>query len=422
LILSRCRRERELEPSASVDDATTRIVRVIARLNVGGPSIQAISMTRMLEERGYRTTLVRGSEGPGEGSMDDLADRLGVRPRLVRSMRREPGIGDIRALLRLMAIMTRERPAIVHTHAAKAGALGRIAALTAPGWRGRLLVHTFHGHSLSGYFPSRSARAYRLVERMLAKRTHCLVAVSQEVRDELVALGVAPAERFEVIHLGFDLSAFLVDGPERARRALAWRERQSLPPQAPLVTLVARLAPIKRVDRFLRIAARLGAEREDVRFLVVGDGELRTALTAQARELGLAERVTWTGFRKDIPDVCFASDVVVLTSDNEGTPVSLIEALAAGTPVVSAKVGGVATVVLHERTGLVVEPQDEHGFAQAVRRLLEDRPLAQRLAEQGRRHTLETFQQQRLVDDLDGLYRRLLTASGQSPPFKPSPA
>ena len=397
----------------------TPIVRVIARLNIGGPSIQ--SMTRMLESRGYRTILVRGREGSDEGSMDDLAARMGVRPRLVPSMRREPGLGDIRALLSLTAIMARERPAIVHTHAAKAGALGRLAALIAPGRRGRLLVHTFHGHSLSGYFPSRSARAYRLIERLLAKRTHCLVAVSQEVRDELVALGVAPTERFEVIRLGFDLSPFLVDGLERSRRALTWRERQSLPPQAPLVTLVARLAPIKRVDRFLRMAARLGDERKDVRFLVVGDGELRTSLAAQAYELGLAERVTWTGFRRDIPDVCFASDVVVLTSDNEGTPVSLIEALAASTPVVSSHVGGVATVVRHERTGLLVEPEDEQGFAQAVRRLLEDRPLAQRLAEEGRRHALETFQQQRLVDDLDGLYRKLITASGQSPPFKSSP-
>lgn len=385
-----------------------RVLRVIARLNIGGPAIQAISMTKLLDEqRGYRTTLVRGTEDPVEGSMDHLAERLGVQPLHVAALRRDPGLHDLSALARLVAIVVRERPQVVHTHAAKAGTLGRLAALLAPGRSRRVLVHTFHGHSLSGYFSSRTARFYRAVERQLAKRTDRLIAVSEEVRDELVVLGVAPAERFEVIRLGFDLSPFALDAPERARRGAALREQLGIPRDARLVTLIARLVPIKRVDRFLRVA-RLLAERPGVHFLIVGDGELREPLQAgeDARALGMC--LTWAGFRSDMPDVCFASDVIALTSDNEGTPVSLIEALAAGTPVVSTNVGGVATVVRHEQTGLLAERDDERAFADAIARLLDDRQLSARLAAEGRRHALEAFGQQRLVDDLDSLYRRLL--------------
>jgi glycosyltransferase involved in cell wall biosynthesis len=393
--------------SGEAAGAPTRVLRVIARLNVGGPAIQAISMTRLLESRGYRTTLVRGTEDPDEGSMDHLAEQLGVRPVHVASLRRDPGLHDLRALLSLMRILMREKPSIVDTHAAKAGTLGRVAALLAPGRSERVLVHTFHGHSLSGYFSPRTERIYLAIERFLAKRTDRLIAVSEEVRDELVAMGVAPAERFEVVRLGFDLSPFLVEDPERSERRARLRSELGIPSDAPLVTLIARLVPIKRVDRFLRVAVRL-ADRADVRFLIVGDGELREALLASEEARALGERLTWAGFRRDIPDVCFASDVVALTSDNEGTPVSLIEALAAGTPVVSTNVGGVASVVRDEQTGLLASAEDEQGLAEAIARVLDDAQLAERLSTGGRRHALRSFTQERLVDDLDGLYRRLL--------------
>ena len=385
----------------------TRVLRVIARLNIGGPAIQAISMTRLLEPRGYQTTLVRGSEDPDEGSMDHLAEQLGVRPVHVTSLRRDPGLHDLRALLSLMRILMREKPSIVHTHAAKAGTLGRVAALLAPGRSERVLVHTFHGHSLSGYFSPRTERIYLAIERFLAKRTDRLIAVSEEVRDELVAIGVAPAERFEVIRLGFDLSPFLLEDPERSKRRASLRSELGIPADAPLVTLIARLVPIKRVDRFLRVAVRM-ADRADVRFLIVGDGELGEALLASEEARALGERLTWAGFRRDIPDVCFASDVVALTSENEGTPVSLIEALAAGTPVVSTNVGGVASVVRDGQTGLLAAADDEQDLAEAIARLLDDTQVAGRLSAEGRRHAQGTFTQERLVDDLDGLYRRLL--------------
>lgn len=388
--------------------ARTRVLRVIARLNIGGPAIQAISLTRRLEERGYSTLLVRGREGEREGTMDHLAERLGVRPRLVSSMSRDPGPGDLRALAALTWILARQRPQIVHTHAAKAGTLGRLAALALGGRSRRVIVHTFHGHSLTGYFSSRRARFFLGVERFLARHSTCLIAVSEEVRDDLVELGVAPAERFEIVRLGLDLEPFSAPAPdERARLRERLRDELGVPRDARVVTLVARLVPIKRVDRFLRVAARVAAEH-DAHFLVVGDGELDGELRASAEARKLGSRLHWVGFRLDMPAVCFASDVVALTSDNEGTPVSTIEALAAGRPVVSTRVGGVATVVKHGETGLTAPPEDEHALAAGIGRLLDEPQLADELAAAGREHVLRGFSLERLVDDIDALYRRLL--------------
>jgi glycosyltransferase involved in cell wall biosynthesis len=357
-----------------------------------------------MDERGYTTRLVRGSESADEGSMDDLAERMGVRPTLVASMRRDPGLGDLRALARIARIARIDRPALVHTHAAKGGTLGRVAVMLAFPRKRPAVVHTFHGHSLTGYFSSRTARIYTRIERFLARRTDVLVAVSEEVRDDLVGLGVAPREQFEVVRLGLDLSAFAGDGDREARRA-ALRAQWGVGPEEQVVTLVARLVPIKRVDRFLAMAALL-RDRPDTRFVVVGDGELREQLQASEPARALGDRIVWAGFRRDVPDVCFASDVVVLTSDNEGTPVSLIEAQAAAVPVVSTSVGGVRSVVLDGESGLLAD--EPEALAAAVGSLLDDPARAAAMAARGREHVLATFGVERLVDDLDRLYRRLL--------------
>jgi len=313
----------------------------------------------------------------------------------------------VRALAELVRIMRRDRPAIVHTHAAKAGTLGRVATVVAfPRRRQRpTVVHTFHGHSLTGYFSSRTAALYRGIERVLARRSDMLIAVSAEVRDELVALGVAPADRFVVIPVGLDLSAFS-EAADREARRVALRAQWGAGEGDAVVTLVARLVPIKRVDRFLETAALL-RERPDTRFVVVGDGELRDGLHASAAAQELGDRIVWAGFRSDMPDVCFASDVIVLTSDNEGTPMSLIEAQAAGTPVVSTDVGGVRSAVLDGVSGRLAD--DPAGLAAAIAATLDDPRAAQKLADRGRVHALETFGLERLIDDHDRLYRRLLS-------------
>jgi glycosyltransferase involved in cell wall biosynthesis len=327
---------------------------------------------------------------------------------LVPWLRRDPGWHDLPALVALIRILRSDRPQIVHTHAAKGGTLGRMAALLACRGDGRraVLVHTYHGHSLSGYFSGSANAVYLRVERWLGRYTRVLIAVSDEVRDELVDLGVAPVEKFVVVPLGLDLARFTVASDERERRRRALRAELGIPLDARVVTLIARLAPIKRVDRFLRVAHRLGDD-PNVRFLIVGDGELRDRLSASADAHALGARLLWAGFRRDIPAVCFASDVVVLTSDNEGTPVSLIEAQAAGTPVVSTRVGGVASVVRDGLTGFVVDPSDERGLADAVSHVLADPGVAERAAAGGA-ESAQAFSLDALVRGIDELYRGLL--------------
>jgi glycosyltransferase involved in cell wall biosynthesis len=364
----------------------------------------------LLSSFGYQSRLLCGRVDAQEGDMNYLAQELGVRPVHIDSLRRNPGVHDLKALLALVIDLRRARPQLVHTHTAKAGTLGRLAALIALPARNRTLVHTFHGHSLTGYFNPNVARIYIAIERALARRTSKLIAVSEEVRDDLVRLGVAPPTKFEVIPLGFDLRPFTVPLVDRSRERDALRREIGVLPDAKVVTLVARLVPIKRVDRFLRVA-RLVAEQSDAHFMIAGDGELRDQLQSTDDARALEHRLSWVGFRRDMPAVCFASDVVALTSDNEGTPVSLIEAQAAGVPVVSTDVGGVRSVVLHRRTGMVAPAGDDQALANAILEILRDSTLQQRLSTSAHAHVLDAFSIERLVRDLDQLYDGLLPGS-----------
>jgi glycosyltransferase involved in cell wall biosynthesis len=230
-------------------------------------------------------------------------------------------------------------------------------------------------------------------------------------------MGVAPVSKFEVVPLGFDLAPFSAVGAERLRAREAARSELGIPPDALVVTLVARLVPIKRVDRFLRIAADL-ADVNGARFLIVGDGELREELkrSPEARQLG--DRLIWAGFRRDMPAVCFASDIIVQTSDNEGTPVSLIEAQAAGVPVVSTRVGGTPSVVLDGKTGWLVGTDDLDGFVQRLKLLMDSADDRARMGDAGRSHVLDRFALERLVDRVDSLYAELLARRGILVPLR----
>jgi glycosyltransferase involved in cell wall biosynthesis len=377
-----------------------RVVRVIARLNVGGPAIQAITLTSRMRALGYATTLVRGVEGPNEGSMDALAVAEGVAPVLVPSLRRTIGPRDVLAVLALVRIIRRERPAVLHTHTAKAGTVGRVAALLSMRRRPGVVVHTFHGHVLSGYFSPLATRVFVTIERLLAPVTTRLVAVSEEVRDDLVRLRIARPERIEVIPLGFDLTRFATAEGQRTRA-----RRELKLGDGPVVLLVARLVPIKRVDRFLRIAARV--QTPGVTFAIAGDGDLGEDLRRLDAAAALGSRIRWLGLRTDVEFLLAAADVTVLCSDNEGTPVSLIESQAAGVPVVATRVGGVPAVVIDRETGFLVEADDEAAFAAAIDRLLADPDLRRRMGQSGSDHVRAHFGLDRLVSDVDALYRRL---------------
>ncbi len=387
--------------------APIRIVRVIGRLNIGGPAIQAITLSERLNAFGYETLLVRGTEGPREGSMDALAAELGIQPHMVRALRRELGLHDLFALRHLVGILRSSEADVLHTHAAKAGALGRLAAILAGPRAPKVRVHTFHGHVLTGYFSERKAKMFRRIEDALARSTTRLIAVSEEVREDLLRLGVGQPGQIEVVELGLDLSKFMLSGAERAARRSETRTRLGLEPEDRVVTLVARLVPIKRVDRFLQVASLLAAI-PGIRFLVVGDGELADELKASDPARRLTSKLVWGGFQDDMAGVMCASDVVALTSDNEGTPVSLIEAQAAGVPVVSTRVGGVASAVSDGGSGRLVSAGADAAFASAVRELLEDPELRAKYGEFGRELVLTRFSLERLSRDIDDLYRRLL--------------
>jgi glycosyltransferase involved in cell wall biosynthesis len=378
-----------------------RVLRVITRLNIGGPARQALMLHRVLPERGYECELVSGAPQTEEGAFPPPAERY----TLVESLRRETDfLADARAIHTLTRLMRASRPDVVHTHTTTAGGLGRIAARRA---KVPVTVHTFHGHVLSGYLSGPQTRALTAAERALAKRTDALVSVSTRVRDELLALGIGRPEQWRVVPLGLELGELLGGPAERS----ASRAALGLAPETPLVGIVGRLAAIKDHGTFLAMAARLAADRTDVSFVVAGDGSLRGALEAEAKSL-LGNRIRFLGWATDLPVLYGALDVVVLTSRNEGTPVALIEAGAAGRPVVATDVGGVAEVVRDGASGFVVPPGDAAALAARVGTLLDDPEAARAMGLAGREWVRARFGSERLVDDLTALYGELTDARG----------
>jgi glycosyltransferase involved in cell wall biosynthesis len=378
-----------------------RVMRVIARMNVGGPALQVTALTRGLDPEIFDHRVLCGRVGPGEADYVALcAPDLGVQ--------RVPGLGssvrpadDVRALAALTSAMREFRPHIVHTHTAKAGVLGRTAALLAgvP-----VRVHTFHGHLLHGYFSPPKTRAIVYTERALAARTDHLVAVGGKVRDDLISAGIGRPGQFHVVPPGTDLGPL----PDRAtaRRALG------LPADAPVVAYVGRVTGIKRPDRFLDVARAVRREIPAVRFLVCGDGDLLPELIAAAGDLGGA--LLALGWRADVETIYAAADLVLLTSDNEGMPISLIEAGLAGLPVVATRVGGVPEVVQDGVTGLLATTRPPELAAHTVRLLREER-LRLRMGRHARAWTAERFSADRLVADIRELYTSIAVGKGWWP-------
>lgn len=373
-------------------------MRVITRLNVGGPALQAMLLTDRLDRARFETLLVSGRPERREGSMLSLRPEP-VRPVVVDHLRRSVSpLHDAMALATLVRLMRQMRPHVVHTHLAKAGMLGRVAArLTGV----RVVVHTFHGNVLSGYFGSLASRTLLELERTLGRMSTRVIAISPQQLDELMRLRIAP-DRLELVPLGLDLGPFL--DAERGRL----RTELEIAPGTPLVGVVGRLVAIKGVDLFLRAAARLASERGDIRFIVVGDGEERGRLERLSAALGLQERVRFLGWRADLPTIYADLDVVTLTSWSEGTPVSLIEALAASRPVVATAVGGVPDVLDGGRCGLLVPAGDVAALLRGIQRSLEDPGVSLALARAGREHVLARHGADALVSRIGSLYARLV--------------
>jgi len=382
---------------------------VIARLNMGGPAIHVANLAAGLETRGYHTTLVAGSLARGEDSMAFLAERLGVTVVSVAELQREVSVlHDARSVLRVAELIRDERPHILHTHTAKAGAIARAAALLAGGARPPVVLHTFHGHVLKGYFNAGRTALFRQVERTLARASDVLVAVSPEVRDELVELGVAPYEKFVVIRLGIPLEERLGDPTADSD----YRRLYGIPEDAFVVGWVGRMTGIKDTGAVVDIVRAARDRGVNAVLCMVGDGPEREVLEQLAHKLGVARYCYFVGYQSDVAGYYRLFDAFLLPSVNEGTPVSAIESLASGTPVVANRVGGVPDVVRDEVDGFLVEPGDTDAATARLAELAADPLLRARLGESGRSRVLERYSVERLVDDVDRLYRSLLAAKG----------
>jgi glycosyltransferase involved in cell wall biosynthesis len=380
---------------------------VIARLNIGGPAHHVTMLSGRLDRRRFQTLLVHGNVGAGEGSFESLARKEGCAVAELAHLGPElRPLADLRALVQLMRVMRAYRPQIVHTHTAKAGFVGRAAAVLTPGRR-PIVVHTYHGHVLEGYFgPLRSA-VYRRLERALARVSDCLIGVSQATVDDLVRLRVAPRDRFRVIPIGLDLRRFL-QPPRDAAAAL--REECGTKPGEILVGFVGRLVPIKRVDLMIRAVACAREQGAPIRLLVAGDGPCRASLEDLAARLAVSDFVRFVGYLADSSVAAAAAEIAILASDNEGTPVSLIEAAAAGCPAVATAVGGVPDVVVRD-AGLLVPAGDHAALAQGLVRLARDPRLRADMGARAKQHVTGTFSIARLLRDIAALYDELLTSA-----------
>jgi glycosyltransferase involved in cell wall biosynthesis len=392
-----------------------KVVRIIARLNVGGPARQALLLHERLPVQGFDTVLVHGDVGAGEASLEGLIEERGLRsirlPELGAQVRPR---SDVRALLRLLRLLFAHRPDIVHTHTAKAGTLGRLAAFAFNATRSRahrcLVVHTFHGNVLQGYFGRMGSLAVQVAERSLALLTDRIITISPSQRAEIAErFHVAPAHRVSVLRLGLDLDRFLAVGPVEA----GLRGELGFPADSILFGSVGRLVAIKDLATLLRALPLARARDPRIRLVIVGDGPERPALEQLAVDTGLAGSVRFLGWRHDLVHLYGGLEVIALTSLNEGTPVALIEAMAAGLPVLATAVGGVPDVVADGHTGLLVPPRDPQAFADLMISLAAAPEERLRMGAAGRAAAAR-YGQAHLVEALTGLYRRELARKRRS--------
>jgi len=392
---------------SSKSDSKIKIMRIIARLIIGGPTIHVVLLNSILNNEIFESVLVSGSPNPGEQPMLDFALEHNIKPIVIPEIVGEATfkLRDVKALAKLFRLIRQERPHIVHTHTAKAGFVGRLAARLAgvP-----IILHTYHGHVLHGYYSPLKTWLLRRMEQVLGYFTDCIIAVSKQVKQDLVSYGVASPEKITVIHLGFDLEPFLTCQQYRGE----FRRELGLNGDVPLVAIVGRVFPIKNHRLFLDAAARVLAGEPAARFIIVGDGVLRSEMERHARELKIADKVIFTGWRRDLPRIYADLNALVISSDNEGTPVSVIEAMASGVPVLGTKVGGVPDLITDGETGYLVPPRDPDVLANAILRLIRGSETTFTMSQAARSLVTERFTVRRLICDMEGFYKILLLKKG----------
>ncbi len=388
-----------------------KIIRIITRLNIGGPAQHVTLLTEKLDSRRFNTLLISGSCGKDEGSMEGLAGDLGRNFIKINNMSREiQPLRDIKAFFTIFRILKKEKPDIVHTHTAKAGFIGRLAAFAGgvP-----LCVHTFHGHSLEGYFNNAKNKIFTFIERTLGRITDLIIAVSEEQKKVLVsAHRIASGNKIEVVPLGLELGKLLKISKNTFND---FRIKNGIRKDELLVSIIGRLVDIKNHRMFIDAVRKIKLDKnsERCKFFIIGDGGKKRELERYAASLGLGDILKFYGWCRDIEMAYEASDIIALTSDNEGTPVSLIQALAAGRPVVSTDAGGVKSVVKDGRSGYVVPRGNTAIFSERLVRLIKNGSERSSFGMFGRAYVSERFSAARLVKDMESIYENLIKEKGR---------
>lgn len=391
-----------------------KVLRILNRFNVGGPTYNAVYLSKYLPTE-FETLLIGGQIDESEESSLYIAKKEGMNPIIIDEMRRSINLfSDRKALKKIREIIEDFKPDIVHTHASKAGVLGRKAAFQA---KVPIVVHTYHGHVFHSYFNPIKTAIIKKIERNLAKKTNAIIAISDQQKNELVNIHkVCPAEKTHVIPLGFDLKLFQADITKKRK---TFRDKYLVEDDEIVVTIVGRLVPVKNHAFFVDVVKSvLNSSTKRVRFFIVGDGEERENIFQKLTSLNITfsywpneqkkAQVIFTSWSKEVDVVNAGSDIIVLTSLNEGTPVSLIEAQAGGKPIVSTRTGGINNVVIENSSAFLSEVDDKAKFTHDLLQLIENKDIRDKMSLAGTEFVMKNFTYETLCNNISTLYRLLL--------------
>ncbi len=390
-----------------------KVLRILNRFNVGGPTHNATYLTKFLSPE-YETKLIAGKKLDSEASSEYILKKYSIDYFIVKNMNRSLNlVKDIKAFIEIRRIIKEYKPDIIHTHASKSGALGRLAAISL---KVPIIIHTFHGHVFHSYFGKLKSYMYVLIERYLAKKSSAIIAISDLQKKEISKdFRICPPEKISVIPLGFDLDKFQKNVVEDRS---AFRNEFMLSDDLIAIGIIGRLTSIKNHELFIKsIHQVLPMIKNRIKVFIVGDGEDKEDLLNLSRSLNLSfgtinkknknALIQFISWRSDMTAVYAGLDIVALTSLNEGTPVTLIEAQAAKKPIVSTDVGGVRDIVTKDKTGLISDSKDINGFTNNLKKLIENKDLRDSLGAAGYENVYEKFNYRRLVSDVKSLYNRL---------------
>ncbi len=391
-----------------------KVLRIINRFNLGGPTYNVAYLSHYMAPE-FETILVGGTKDDTEDSSEHILKNLGLTPLIIPEMKRSVNLReDRKAYLKIREIILDFRPDIVHTHASKAGTLGRLAASAC---KVPVILHTFHGHVFHSYFGTAKTLLYKNIERYLAAKSTRIIAISAKQKEELSLVHrICPANKIEIIPLGFDLERFRNNKEEKRAD---FRRTYRLDEDELVIMIIGRLVAVKNHRLFLEAIRYVTKNsKKRIRAFIVGDGEERSHIEAMATEMGLeftdgkdrrtGLTVNFTSWIHDADWACAGADIIALSSFNEGTPVSLIEAQAAGKPIVTTDTGGIANVLLPGKTALLSQAGDDLSFSKNMLELVENNELRHSMSALGWEFVKSEFHYTRLVEDMKKLYRQLL--------------